>query len=132
MSCDYSVWHTSTRLNAAQAGQLHLQLCEGDTSGVVPHPGIDAFYRELTAQHPEIDDVPEERIDDKDMCPWSAAFDRSEGHIIMCCIWPKADYVGDLVGRLAAKHGLAFYDPQSERIVYPGETRVAKPWWKFW
>ena len=132
MSCDYSVWHTTSRLSAAEAGRLHLHLCEGDTSGVTPHPGIEAFYKELTAQHPEIDDIPEDQVDNTDLCPWSVAFDRSDGHIIMCCRWPKADYVGDLVSRLAARHGLAFYDPQSERVVYPGERHTSKPWWKFW
>jgi hypothetical protein len=96
-------------------------------------PAIQAFYDELTAQHPEIDDIPEDQLEDKDLCPWSIAFDKSDGHIIMCCIWPKADYVGELVARLAAKHGLAFYDPQSERVVYPGaESLPPNPWWKFW
>lgn len=132
MSCDYSVWHTTLRLSAAEAGKLHVRLCEGDTSEVAPHPGIDSFYKELTAQHPEIDDVPEDQLDNKDLCPWSVAFDRSDGHIIMCCIWPKADYVGSLVSRLATKHGLVFYDPQSERVTYPGEVQASKPWWKFW
>jgi hypothetical protein len=132
MSCDYSVWHTSARLSAVEAGKLHVSLCEGDTSGVLPHPGIDAFYKELTARHPEIDDVPEDQVDNTDLCPWSVAFDRSEGHIIMCCVWSKADYVGQLVSGLAAKHGLAFYDPQSEKVVYPGAPLESKPWWKLW
>jgi len=118
MSCDYAVWHTPSRLGPQEAGRLYHRLCDGDTSGVIPHVGVDAFYQELTALHPEIDDVPDERIDDSDYCPWSVAFDRSEGHIIMCCVWSKADYVGDLVSRLAAKHGLAFYDPQSEFVGY--------------
>ena len=64
MSCDYSVWHTTTRLSTAEAGELHVRLCEGDTSGVTPYPGIDAFYKELTAQHPEIDTIPEDQIGD--------------------------------------------------------------------
>jgi hypothetical protein len=50
----------------------------------------------------------------------------------MCCVWPKADYVKDLVSRLATKHGLAFYDPQSETIAYPGDGPASKPRWKFW
>lgn len=133
MSCDYAVWHTPVPLNETEATALHLRLCEGDASGVRAHPGIESFYRELTALHPELDDVPEHRIDDHDFCPWSVAFDRSEGHVIVCCVWPKADYVGRLVARLAARHGLAFYDPQSERIVQPGLSLPhAKPWWKLW
>ena len=132
MSCDYAVWHTSERLSTEQAGELHQRLCEGDTSGVVPHAGVAGFYAELTARHPELDDVPEDRLEDKDFCPWSAAMDRSEGHVIVCCVWPKADEVGELVRSLATKHGLAFYDPQSARVLYPGEAPRARPWWKLW
>jgi hypothetical protein len=136
MSCDYAVWHTTSRLTSAEAGQLYLQLCDGDASGVTPHPGIAAFYAELTARHPEIDDVPEDRVGDVELCPWSIAFDRSDGYIIMCCVWPKADYVGQLVSALAAKHGLVFYDPQSDRVIYPGQSPGAesgrKSWWKLW
>ncbi|KQV94567.1 hypothetical protein [Rhizobacter sp. Root1221] len=133
MSCDYSVWHTNTPLTSVEAGRLHARLCEGDTSGVAAHPGIAAFYAELTAKHPEIDDLPEDQVDDAELCPWSIAFDQSDGHIIMCCVWSKADYVGSLVSSLATKHGLAFYDPQSERVVYPGIAQEApRPWWKVW
>jgi hypothetical protein len=133
MSCDYSVWNTTARLNSKEAGQLYARLCSGDTSGVAPHAGIAAFYAELTARHPEIDEIPEDKIDDTDLCPWSVAFDRSDGHIIMCCAWSKADYVGALVSQLARKHGLAFYDPQSEKIIYPNNAeKSAKPWWKPW
>lgn len=132
MSCDYCVWYTTARLSVAEAGKLHARLCEGDAAGVEAHPGIDAFYKELTAQHPDIDDIPPDQVDNTDLCPWSVAFDRSDGHIIMCCVWPKADYVGELVSRLASKHELVFYDPQSGRVIYPGEVQAAKPWWKFW
>jgi hypothetical protein len=132
MSCDYGVWNTAERLSPKEAGALYSRLCEGDASGVVGHPGVAAFYAELTELHPEIDDVPEEQVDDTDLCPWSIAFDRSEGHIIMCCVWSKADEVGLLVSRLAAKHGLAFFDPQSGTLVYPDIERERKPWWKLW
>jgi hypothetical protein len=37
----------------------------------------------------------------------------------MCCVWSKASYVHELVQVLARKHGLALYDPQSERATYP-------------
>ena len=54
MSCDYSVWHTASPLSSEEAGELHVRLCDGDASEVLPHPGIAAFYAELTAQHPEM------------------------------------------------------------------------------
>jgi len=98
---------------------LYLRLCDGDASAPVPHPSIDAFYAELTARHPEIDTIPEERIDDHDHCPWSCKLDYSPSYVIMCCVWSKASYVHELVQTLARKHGLALYDPQSERVTYP-------------
>lgn len=132
MSCDYAVWQTASRLSNPQAGRVYQALCAGDTSGVMASPAIEAFYRELTRQHPEIDEVPADRVDDHDLCPWSVAMDRSPGHVIMCCIWPKADEVGRLLRSLAARHGLAMYDPQSEQIIYPNETTPSlfkRLWW---
>ena len=69
MSCDYSVWHTASPLSSAEAGELHVRLCDGDASEVLPHPGIAAFYAELTAQHPEIDDIPRDQVGNTDLCP---------------------------------------------------------------
>jgi hypothetical protein len=134
MSCDYSVWNSPQRFTPQEAGEVHGRLCESDLSDVEPSPKIGAFYAELIARHPEIDTVPEDKIDDHDLCPWSCALDRSEAHVIMPCVWSKADYVGDFVMRLAKKHGLTFYDPQSEKIIFPDgeETGRFKPWWKIW
>ena len=98
---------------------MYLRLCDGDASALVRHPSIDAFYAELTARHPEIDTLPEEKIDDHDYCPWSCKLDYSPSYVIMCCVWSKASYVHELVQTLARKHGLALYDPQSERVTYP-------------
>ena len=119
MSYDLAVWHTSRRLTNEEAVKLYHQLCDSVVNGVEPHPGIETFYTELTTKHPELDDVPDDRIDDTDYCPWSIAFDRSPGHIIMPCVWSKAEYVDGLIRTLARKHGLAVFDPQSGKIQYP-------------
>jgi hypothetical protein len=121
MSFDLAVWHTQEHLTDAEAGALYVDLCESRVDGVMPHPNVDAFYTDLTAKHPEIDTVPDDRIDDHDYCPWSCALDRSPGHIIMSCVWSKAEYVERLVRELAVKHGLAMYDPQQGRVFYPDE-----------
>ncbi|WP_218420057.1 hypothetical protein, partial [Alteromonas lipotrueae] len=69
-----------------------------------------------------------------ELCPWSVAFDKSEGHLIISCVWPKADYVYELVADLAQKHELSIFSPQAELIVYPdgSEGDSNNPWWKFW
>ena len=144
MSCDFGVWFPSQQLDSSAAGELYGSLCQGDTSGVEPSSAIDAFFLELTSIHPEIDDVPEEAVGDMDRCPWSIAFDRSPGHLIMCCVWSKAEYVEALIKRLASKHGLVVYDPQASAITYPQGSGARprqsrhqlkpniKPWWRFW
>ena len=61
--------------------------------------------------------MPDEEIDNTDLCPLSIAFDRSPGHLIVSCVWPKSEYVYELVAELARRHGLAIYSPQAEIIV---------------
>ncbi len=153
MSCNFAIWYTEKQLTDQEALQVYEQLCNGDTSSITPNPAVDALYAELTSKHPEIDDVPEEEIDNTDLCPWSIAFDRSPGHIICSCVWSKAEYVYELLAELAGKHNLSLFDPQSgqlvtvwrnalsvtakpvqqhteNRIIAPEATK--KPWWKIW
>ena len=136
MSCDHGVWFPYEKISDQEALALYARLCDGDLSGVRPHPAVDAFYEELTSMHPEIDTIPDDRIDDHEYCPWSCALDRSEGHVIMPCVWSRAEYVSRLIHELGKKHGLAVYDPQSGRITFPDHLPVAlitnSPWWKFW
>jgi hypothetical protein len=128
MSFDLAVWASEPRLSAAEAGERYARLCEGDVVGLVPSPAVDAFYRELIAKHPELDDVPEDRLDDHDYCPWSVRMDRSPGHLVLCCVWSRAEYVRQFVGELARKHGLAVFDPQEGTITFPDPVRPKKPW----
>jgi hypothetical protein len=121
MSFDLGVWYPSKRLTDDEAGELYVALCKSQTVGVTPHHKVEAFYTELTDRYPEIDTIPEDRIDDHDYCPWSCALDRSAGHVIMPCVWSQAENVERFVRQLAKKHGLATYDPQQGRVFYPDE-----------
>lgn len=135
MSCDFAVWFPDRRLSNQEAAARYSSLCDGDTSGVSAHPAVDAFYAELTARYPEIDTVPDERIDDHDFCPWSCALDRSSGHVVMSCVWSQAGNVERFVRELARKHGLAVFDPQSGKIHAPDEPlpkEGSRPWWRVW
>jgi hypothetical protein len=130
MSYDLAVWYPHQRLSNANAGELYVGLCEVLVEPPAAHPAVDAFYRELTARFPEIDTIPEARVDDHDFCPWTSAIDRSPGHLIMGCVSPKAEQVDRFVTGLAFKHGLAVFNPQSGIISYPDSA--AQPWGKFW
>jgi hypothetical protein len=126
MSFDLGVWYPQNRIPNKEATELYVRLCDGDASGIVGHPAVDAFYAQLTAKYPEIDTIPEEKIDDHDYCPWSCKLDHSPSYVIMSCVWPKATSVHQLVKDLARKHGLALYDPQSEEVFYPDGSTGAK------
>jgi hypothetical protein len=126
MSFDFGVWFPKKRIANDDAGKLYLRLCDGDTSGVVAHPAIDAFYAEPIASYPELDTISPGKIDDHDDRSWSCKLDRSPGHVIMSCVWPKATEVGRLVQNLARKHGLALYDPQSGVVTYPDGSTGTK------
>ncbi len=120
MSFDLGVWYTPNRLSDKEAGELYAALCELQTDGVSPHPTVNAFYSELTARYPELNNVPDDRIDDTDFCPWSCALNRSAGHVLMACVWSQAGNVQRFVTQLAHKHWLAVYDPQKGRVSYRG------------
>ena len=112
MSWNCAVWRSNSVKNKEDAEILYRKLCKGDTSLIGPTQRIQDFYEELTAKHPEIDDISEEEFDNIDLCPWSATFDKSEGHIIMSCILIKSEYINNLVQDLAKKYELSFYEPQ--------------------
>jgi hypothetical protein len=131
MSYDLGVWFLHKPMTNDEATKLYVGLCKREVEDVAPHPSVEAFYRELTAKHPEIDTIPEDRLDDHDYCPWSCALDHSAGHVIISCVWSKAEYVNKFVKELARKHGLAVYDPQSSKLISPNGP-ADKPWWKFW
>jgi len=80
-----------------------------------------ASIEKLTSYLPEIDSIPDKQVDDKDACPWSSALDRSDVHVLISSLWPKAEEVYSFVQQLAQKHDLVFYDPQS------GEVRAPEP-----
>lgn len=140
MSYDFAVWHTIFRLTNEDAQDLYLRLSRGVTGGVTPHPSVGEFYAELTATHPELNDVPRERRDDIDYCPWSVPISRSPGHLIVSYVWSKEEYVRGLIRTLARKYGLPVFDSRSGIISYqdarkaPQESSSASrgQWWKDW
>lgn len=117
MSWNCAVWHSNSVKSKQDAEKLYEKLCVDDTSLIGPTQRIQDFYEELTSKHPEIDDVSEDEINNLDICPWSVAFDKSEGHIIMSCVFSRAEYIDGLIQELAKKYELSFYDPQNITFV---------------
>jgi hypothetical protein len=119
MSYDLAVWFPDRLLSEEDALEQYRKLCDANMNGLIPPPSIGNFYLELYKIHPEIDDVPEDKIDDVDFSPWSMQHDFSDRHMIISCVWSRAEHVHDLVLRLAQEHGLAVFDPQLTKIHYP-------------
>jgi hypothetical protein len=126
MSCDFGVWYSEKALTKKEAGAIYVSLCEHWPFLEGENPAVAAFYDELTRRWPEIDKIPEEKIDDHDYCPWSCALDHSGMAVVMPCVWPKADAVEVFVKELAQKHKLVLYDPQSERVYLPAHLQLKK------
>src|ERR1022692_1910864 len=119
MSFDLGVWQSDVALTDEEAAEIYVKLCKSELVLPGESKSIEAFYNELTARWIEIDNVPEDKVDDVDYCPWSCALDRSGMHVIMPCVWSMADQVFEFVGALALKHGLLMFDPQNSKVYLP-------------
>lgn len=130
MSFDLGVWHAEKPLTADEAQQVYLKLCEDWPHLEGANSNVDAFYNELTQQWAEIYTIPEGKVGDFDLCPWSCALSHSGMAIVMSCVWPKAEEVARRVIELAEKHQLVLYDPQSDSVILPEYLRKKKRWFK--
>lgn len=131
MSCDYGVWYSETSLTNEEAAKIYIGLCEQWPFLEGENQAVRALYNDLTKLWPELDSVPDEKIDDKDRSPWSCEISHSGIVVVTACVWPMADIVGSFVKELAARHRLIFYDPQSERVHPPEHLKamqVKKGW----
>ena len=132
MSCDYGVWYSDKPLTGKEAATIYLALCEQWPFLEGEKPDVRAFYDELTKRWPELDTVPDEKIEDKDYCPWSCEISHSGMAVVAACVWSMADKVGSVVQDLAIKHKLVFFDPQSDRVHLPDHLKamhVSEPSW---
>jgi len=119
MSFDLAVLSGKKPLSSDGAGEIYAQLCESPGTWptlLEPDERIDAFVLEITTRWPQIDDVPEEEVDD---CPWNIAFDQSPAHAISCISWSRAEEVFPVYVETALRHGLYVYDPQEDRLLVP-------------
>ncbi len=124
MSFDLGVWYSSRPFTAKEADERYVALSKnGDVTRLIePHQSVAEFVAALTAQYPQIDDVPEDKID---ACPWTVEFDLSKGHATMPIMWSRVDDVAPFVMELAEKHGLVCYDPQARKVYLPSRLRSA-------
>ncbi|MEJ3630483.1 hypothetical protein [Vibrio vulnificus] len=66
MSFDIAILSLEKRITNAEASEIYAEILEGNYSNVAKNAAIEDFYRELTAIHPEIDDIPDDKAEDID------------------------------------------------------------------
>jgi hypothetical protein len=129
MSYDLALWNSGNATPSdSEAGRLYIELCEDQCGGGPVAAGIQELYTELTRRYPEIDNVPEEAVDD---CPWSGLLNRSGHHVILNVVWSRAEEIRRFVFELAKKHNLVLFDPQRRKVLWP-TTEPPKRWFRFW
>ena len=111
MSFDLCVLDTNLTITADEANQLYQQALDAEEAGE-PNEKVNSFIREITSHYPQIDDYPDDDVDD---CPWNVAFDVTETSVIICMSWSPVEDVASLIINTAAKHNLACYDPQENK-----------------
>ncbi|WP_326568055.1 hypothetical protein VSH64_40655 [Amycolatopsis rhabdoformis] len=117
MSFDLAVWFAPAAVSAAEAKDRYTRLTNED-EGAVEHPQVAAFYRELTARHPEL-------VDDPEKSPWTAGLGLSADAVVMTIAWSRAEAVARLVFDLARRHGLVAFDPQKGDVHNPAALALS-------
>ena len=124
MSCDYGVWYSETPISNREATEIYTGLCEKWPYLEGENQDVRDFYEELVSRWPEVDTIPEEKLEDKEYCPWSCEICHSGMAVVTACVWPMAGKVGRFIQELATKHRLVFFDPQSERVYLPDHLKI--------
>lgn len=97
----YCAVFNSDKVNSAIGAQvLYERLCEGDESLVGDIEIIDEFYNELMKKTKAV------------KC------NKCRGYIIISTGFENAEFINEVVMKLAKKHGLSFYEPQNMVYVF--------------
>ncbi|ENZ34118.1 hypothetical protein HMPREF1084_01407 [Clostridium butyricum 60E.3] len=97
----YCAVFNSDKVNSAIGAQvLYERLCEGDESLVGDIEIIDKFYNELMKKTKAV------------KC------NKCRGYIIISTEFENAEFINEVVMKLAKKHGLSFYEPQNMVYVF--------------
>ncbi|MGG7145527.1 hypothetical protein ACQPVA_01935 [Clostridium butyricum] len=97
----YCAVFNSDKVNSAIGAQvLYERLCEGDESLVGDIEIIDEFCNELMKKTKAV------------KC------NKCRGYIIISTEFENAEFINEVVMKLAKKHGLSFYEPQNMVYVF--------------
>lgn len=117
MSYDVAVWDGDAPANDEHAVRVNEELWARYEEGAEePSPRILAFLRELTARYPDLEDLPENEIEDS---PWSVSpTDDAVGvYSYLCLVYSKIEEALPFIVQTAKRHGLVCFDPQQETLL---------------
>lgn len=114
VSSELVVWAAALATSTNAACELYDAIYAGGRE-LASEPALVSFRRELTALWPELTAESEKERSS----PWSAGFDVSDAHLVLCIRPERADEIGAVVRQIAAMHGLAVFDPRYGRLWLP-------------
>lgn len=125
MSYDLGIWYAATPITSTEASEIYGRIGEDPavtTDGTLQAtPSIAKLVKDLTAQHPQLEDCD---ADEADASPWSGPFEVTDRYLSLNLAFSEAEEVVELLEELCAKHDLVLYDPQRDVVIYP--PRLAK------
>jgi hypothetical protein len=122
MSFYLGVWSSPAAISDNEAAARYASL-NGEKS-VEPEfdPHVYAFYCRLTTLYPEVELVPEDKLN---ACPWACGIDITGDHVIMAIQPEQSETVLSQVLALAAQDELVCFDPQAGKVHLPPHLRTA-------
>ena len=90
-----AVWISDSVSSAAGAQVLYEMLCSGDDSLVGDISLIDEFYEDLISKKIKVE------------------IGKGKGFLIIGCSFEDAEYLNDLIPKMAKLHGLSYFEPQN-------------------
>ncbi len=136
MSYDIFLFSGVSVRTSDEAYEAHARAEEQDEALAPGDIKLPAMLEELLSEFP----CPE--IDDHSPTVWMSGFGPEharDGHISLNISHADGPRVAPAVGRIASRHGVIAFDPQSDRFLHaddametPKPRRSSRPWWKFW
>jgi hypothetical protein len=123
MAHEVCVWHSDIPLMNSEADEVHRNLSTGSSAGILAHPSVTEFYRELLEFKPEGGTGSDEH---QPICTWECPPRYTPEHVSLSIpdAW-EFDYTLDVVA-LAAEFSLVVYDAQTQRVYLPHRLLVEK------
>ncbi len=133
MSFDLTVLNPAKPLTAAEALAVHNSICDGEdvSKWLAVDDRTAAFVAALTKDYPQIDELPDDQIDN---CPWSCGLDVGPSWAMMNIVWSRSHEIAKFVFALCRQHDLALFDHQTglvclpDRVVRTAGILLTCPW----